>query len=99
MPDFAYIARDMTGQKVSGTLAAATEREAINILSGRSLFPVKVAADKAATASEAKLRVRGQMMATVYGQLASLLRSGVPLLKALAILRDQTSNKNLKAIL
>jgi type II secretory pathway component PulF len=99
MPDFAYIARDMTGQKVSGTLAAATEREAINILSGRSLFPVKVAADKAATAPEAKLRVRGQVMATVYGQLASLLRSGVPLLRGLAILRDQTSNKNLKAIL
>jgi len=49
MPDFAYIARDMTGQKVSGTLAAATEREAINILSGRSLFPVKVAADGEAT--------------------------------------------------
>ena len=29
MPDFAYVARDATGQKVSGTLAAATEREVI----------------------------------------------------------------------
>jgi type II secretory pathway component PulF len=45
------------------------------------------------------LRVRGNVMATVYNQLAALLRSGVPLLRSLAVLRDQTSNKNLKAIL
>src|SRR5262245_4237875 len=99
MPDFAYIARDLTGQKITGTLSAATEREAINILSGRSLFPVQVAADKAATAPGANLRVKAQMMATVYGQLAALLRSGVPLLKSLAVLREQTSHKNLKAVL
>lgn len=99
MPDFAYIARDSAGQKISGTLVAASEREALNILSGRSLFPVKVATDKTATAPGANLRVRGQMMATVYSQLAALLRSGVPLLKAMSILRDQSSNKNLKAIL
>ena len=99
MPDFAYIARDLTGQKVSGSLSAATEREVISILSGHSLFPVEVTADKIAVAPEANLKVRGQMMATVYSQLAPLLRSGVPLLKSLAVLRDQTSNKNLKAIL
>ena len=38
-------------------------------------------------------------MATVYSQLAALLKSGVPLLKSLAVLRDQTSHKNLKVIL
>jgi type II secretory pathway component PulF len=99
MPDFAYIARDTTGQKVSGSLTAATEREVINILSGRALFPVKVLAEKASAAPGAHLRVRGQMMATVYSQLAALLRSGVPLLRALAVLREQTSNQSLKAIL
>src|SRR5688572_8365855 len=99
MPDFAYIARDNTGQKVSGSLTAATEREVINILSGRALFPVKVTTEKASAAPGAHLRVRGQTMATVYSQLAALLRSGVPLLRALAVLREQTSNKSLKSIL
>src|SRR5437764_5319396 len=99
MPDYAYVARDATGQKVSGTLAAATDRDVINILSGRSLFPVQVSTGKAALAPGAHLKVRAQAMATVYSQLASLLRSGVPLLRSLAVLRDQTSNKNLKAIL
>jgi type II secretory pathway component PulF len=99
MPDFAYVARDLAGQKITGSLSAASEREAINILSGRSLFPVQVAADKAAMAAGANMRVKAQMMATVYGQMAALLRSGVPLLKSLAVLREQTSHKNLKAIL
>jgi general secretion pathway protein F/type IV pilus assembly protein PilC len=99
MPDFAYTARDAAGKKVIGTLVAATEREAINILTGRSLFPVQVAADKAAAAPGANLRVRPQLMATVFSQLAALLRSGVPLLKSIAVLREQNSNKNLKAVL
>src|SRR6476659_687399 len=99
MPDFAYIARDMAGQKVTGTLSAATEREVLGILSGRSLFPVEVKASKASAAPGANLRVRGQIMATVYSQLSALLRGGVPMLKSLAVLREQSSNKNLKAIL
>lgn len=99
MPDFAYTARDATGQKISGTLSAATEREVLGILSGRSLFPVEVKASKASSAPGANLRVRGQIMATLYAQLAALLRGGVPMLKSLAVLREQTSNKNLKAIL
>ncbi len=99
MPDFAYIARDLTGQKIAGSLSAASEREVIAILSGRSLFPVEVKVDKSVTAPEARLKVRGQTMATVYSQLAALLKSGVPLLRSLAVLRDQTSHKNLKVIL
>ena len=99
MPDYAYIARDLTGHKVSGSVSAATEREVISILSGRSLFPIEVTADKNVIAPGANLRVRGQLMATVYSQLAQLLKSGVPLLKSLAVLRDQTSHKNLRAIL
>src|SRR4051812_19214260 len=99
MPDYAYVARDATGQKVSGTLSAATEREVLGILSGRSLFPVQVTASKSQAAAGANLRVRGQVMATVYSQLAALLRGGVPMLKSLAVLKEQSSNKNLKAIL
>jgi len=99
MPDFAYIARDLTGQKVAGSISAATEREVISILSGKSLFPVQVTTEKVSITPNAHLRVRGQTMATVYSQLAALLKSGVPLLKSLAILRDQTSHKNLKVVL
>jgi len=43
MPEFAYIARDLTGNRVEGTLAAGTEREVLASLSARELFPLKVA--------------------------------------------------------
>lgn len=99
MPDFAYTARTMTGEKVTGMIAAQSEREAISILAGKTLFPLTVSVPKNYLAPGAKLKVRGNMMATVYNQMAALLRSGVPLLRTLAVLRDQTSNKNLKSIL
>ncbi len=99
MPDFAYIARDMTGQKVSGTVTAGNEREAVSILSGRSLFPVEVAADKPRTGRGFGRRVNGQTMATAYNQMASLLRSGVPLLRSIRVLKEQSSNKVLKEVL
>ena len=99
MPDFSYIARKLDGERVSGTLSAASEREAISILSGRSLFPVQVSLDKPPQSIGFGGRVSGQLMATFYQQLAGLLRSGVPLLKSLAILREQSSNSKLKGVL
>lgn len=99
MPDFSYIARKLDGERVSGTLSAASEREAISILSGRALFPVEVALDKPAQSISFGGRVSGQQMATFYQQLSGLLRSGVPLLKSLAILREQSSNAKLNDVL
>ena len=99
MPDFAFTARDLTGQKITGLISASSDREVLSVLEGRSLFPVEIKAGKAAIAPGAALRVNGQTMAIVYSQLASLLRSGVPLLRSLTVLREQTSNKKLKVIL
>lgn len=99
MPDFAYIARDLNGQRVTGTVSAGSEREAVNVISGKSLFPIEVSADKRKTGIQFGRRVKGQLMAGTYGQLASLLRSGVPLLRTIAILRDQSSNARLKEVL
>lgn len=99
MPDFAYIARDLKGQKLTGTLAAQTEREAISVLTQRGVFPVEVKADKAGLQQASNKRVSGQTMAAVYGQMSSLLRSGVSLLRSIAVMRDQSSNVTLKLVL
>jgi type II secretory pathway component PulF len=99
MPEFAYIARDLTGNRVEGTLAAGTEREVIASLSARELFPLKVAAADGRAATAKSPRVRARVMATTYGQLSALLKSGVPLLRSLEVLRQQTQNKSLKIVL
>jgi type II secretory pathway component PulF len=100
MPDFAYIARDLTGNRVEGTLAAGNEREAIATLSGRDLFPLKVAsADGRTAATRRSPKVSARVMASTYAQLSALLGSGVPLLRSIEVLREQTPHKNLAKVL
>ena len=99
MPDFAYIARNLSGKKITGRIAASTEREAVTLLSGQSLFPIEVKQEEERAKFSLGGRVSGQLMATTYSQLAALMRSGVPLLRSLYVIRDQTSNKALKVVL
>ena len=98
MPDFAYVARDSRGQRLTGTLTANSQREAIAQLDARSLFPVELSQTKSGGDTRNK-RVSGQVMATVYTQLASLLRSGVPLMRSLTVMSAQASKPALKAVL
>jgi len=98
MPDFAYIARDRKGQKVTGTITAGSQREAAAAVSGKALFPIEVTEEKAAQSLLGR-RVGGQLMAVTYSQMSSLLRSGVPLLRSIRVLRDQASNQRLQTVL
>lgn len=104
MPQFAYIARDMKGQQVSGTIEAGNPRDATAQLAAQNLFPteVKAAEGKESVASRSALtnrRVKGQVMATFYSQMSSLLRSGVPMLRALTVLSQQSTDATLSAVL
>jgi len=103
MAIFAYVARDMKGNKVSGTLDAGNQRDATSQLSARSLFPVEVKAtdNQSAFAGMTKRtrRVKGQTMATFYSQLASLLRSGVPMIRAITVLSQQSGDATLSEVL
>jgi general secretion pathway protein F/type IV pilus assembly protein PilC len=100
MPEFQYIAREMSGQQVTGVLSAATEREAIGQLSAKSLFPVEIRLAEQAKIQERskRRRVSGRLLAVFYTQLADLLRAGVPLLRSLDILERQTRNLTLKTV-
>jgi type II secretory pathway component PulF len=101
MPDFAYIARDNTGRKVSGTISAPNRREVLSSLDKQSLFPVEVQeADAGSMMRVVRGRkVKAQLMATTYAQLADLLRSGVPLLRSLEVIKNQSSHPALKEVL
>lgn len=100
MPDFAYTARSLAGELLEGTLSAGSQREALAALSARDLFPVRVEAAKGTvTAHDGSVRVPNSKVTPVYNQLAALLRSGVPLLRSLAVVREQASHKGLAAVL
>ena len=99
MPEFTYIARDSTGEKITGTMTANTQRDVIAALSGKSLFPVSVDSEAAPRTLQIGGRVSDQKIAVFYEQLASLMSNGVPLLRSLSILRDQTAIENLRLAL
>ncbi len=96
MATYAYIARDAAGHRRQGTLAAASEQAVLAELHGRALAPVRIHA-----VSET-LRLRRsastRQLATAYGQLADLLKVGMPLLKALELLGRNKSNPRLAAV-
>jgi type II secretory pathway component PulF len=98
MPDFAYTARDMTGQRKSGVLTAKSQHDAIAQLDALALMPVEIKAASQAGDVRSK-RVSGQVMANAYNQLAALLRSGVPLLRSLTVMSNQATKPALKMVL
>ncbi len=99
MPEFSYVARNNGGEKVSGSISADGRREALAALSGQALFPIEVTADSPVVEDHRVRRVPAQLLANTYGQMADLLRSGVPLLRSLEVLQKQTSHAGLTHVL
>ncbi len=99
MPEFNYTARDQAGQMVVGKLTAANRREAAASLAGQSIFPLSVADAGAGVEFTRVRRVPAALLSMAYGQMADLIRSGVPLLRAIGVVENQASHAGLKAIL
>lgn len=103
MPTFAYKARNTsTGDAVNGTLVAETPIAAARILDERSLMPIEVEEVKERQKSfltGGQRRISISKIGVIYEQLADLLRAGVPVLRALAVLSKQASNASISRIL
>jgi len=102
MPSFQYAARDRSGKSIAGVIEAASQREASVLLSARELFPTEIRENQSRTwglRGNRRHKVKGQTMAVFYGQLASLLRSGVPMIRSLALLGEQSSTPTLGEVL
>ncbi len=92
VPTFDYIARDTTSRRVKGRADAATESVLLADLSAKGLVPIRVAV---AGAPRSGGRVGVRALSGSYRQLSELLRSGVPLLRALRLLGRGKANPTL----
>jgi general secretion pathway protein F len=101
MPDFDYTARELSGKQIAGTLTAGSEKDALAVLQSQSLFPMQIGLSEAARKQVVKgsRRVPGKYLTVFYNQLADLLRSGVPLIRSLQLLEDQTSHPALRFVI
>lgn len=72
------------------------------MLSSRQLFPVKVDLAEQPGGARRRLfggRIGARQLAVFYSQLADLLKSGVPLLRSLELLEEQTGNPAFQQVL
>lgn len=102
MPTFAYIARDISGRAVNGTLTGTDERAIREQLRRSNLYVTKmeVHGSSKAAGSQSSLfggRVKLYDLVVFSRQLSTLVRAGLQLTEALDILAQQTRNETLRA--
>lgn len=104
MATFAYKALDKAGTEVAGTLDADNERLALGRLRDMGYLPLEIREEKVAKGGILdtflgifmRKRVRGKDIITFTRQLSTLIDSGLPLLRSLNVLGEQTESPNLK---
>jgi len=104
---FSYRAKSGPSEVAEGRIDAGSEKEAIEKLSQRGLIPLKLipqeggqGAAAEGTASSGAMARPGSRAVTLFTrQLASLLKAGVPILKALRIIVEQSDDRALKGML
>ena len=99
---FAYKVRDKAGKMVSGTLEADSQALVVSRLKQMGFSPLLVEEQKQNLGKkEMHLpwgnRVKGKDLAVFSRQFATMINSGLSLLRALNILADQTENTKLAA--
>src|SRR4051812_534983 len=99
---FTYRVRDRQGKLVTGSLQADNERLVISRLQEMGYVPVSVAEKKEGLGSrEFALRpghVKAKDLSVFARQFATMVNSGLPILRALSILADQTESKPLAKV-
>ncbi len=105
MANYNYRAKKGLKEIVSGSIEAASEKEAIEKINALGYLPMhlEVAKDGPRAplplAHKTRGRIKGKQITTFSRQLSSLLKSGVPILTAINIIAEQSENVNLKAVL
>jgi type IV pilus assembly protein PilC len=99
---FAYTSRDAGGKLVKGKMEAQNESVVVSRLRTMGLSPVTVHESTAGSGLNMELKIAGfeknvplKDVAIMSRQMATMVGSGLSLLRALTILADQTENKRL----
>jgi type IV pilus assembly protein PilC len=100
MATYQYVAKERSGQTVSGMLEAGTESEAAELLHNKSLIVISIKLSKrkvTAVGGEKKLKLDD--LVVFSRQLATLIDAGIPLVQSLGILGEQIEKKDFRNII
>ncbi len=93
---FQYKVRDKAGNMVTGTLVADSELLVLQRLREMGYTPLEVGKEKKGLSLEINIRkakVKLKDLSVFSRQFATMINSGLPILRALSILAEQTQNK------
>ncbi len=99
--EFVIKARARNGRLVESKVRATSEAEALNIVRQQGSLPIAVEPAKTGLNREIHLtkpRVKTKDLAISSRQMATMLASGLPILRCLTVLADQTDNRALKEL-
>lgn len=104
MPDFSYTARTKSGTVQTGTITAQSRQGAIDGLKQKELHPVIVKSnEKKGANKDLKLPglggVKPKDLVVFTRQFSTMISAGVPILRALTTLKEQTESPALKTAL
>ncbi len=96
---YRYQAYDAQGNVLTGQVNAESEREALKILQGKKLIPVKISrADSAGTKGGGKKRLKASDVLDFTTGLCTLVEARVPLDKALRLLEGITESAGMRQL-
>ncbi len=101
MKQYEYKAKDGATRTVQRTLLADSQRDAVAKVEAMGYIPVWVResqGDEARTTHLRRRRVRHEDITLFTRQVASLTKSGVPILRALRTIQDQATNRALERV-
>ena len=108
MPTFTYKGRNSTGQLLEGVLEGASSGAVVDVLRGQGLTPVEIKESRAKTAKSSsgsmnisltKPKVTHIDLLLFSRQIHTLLKSGVPIMRALNGLQDAAINPEMKRVI
>jgi type IV pilus assembly protein PilC len=101
MPEFAFTAKALSGQTVTGVRSAESEMSLVSVLRKENLVVISVtpavAAAKAKTAKRGKVKVKH--LAILCRQMSAMLEAGLPVLTTLENIADQIDSPALAVVL
>jgi type IV pilus assembly protein PilC len=99
MATYQYVAKERSGQTVTGILESGTESEAAELLHNKSLIVISIRQSKKKVMTlrgEKKLKLDD--LVVFSRQLATLIDAGIPLVQSLGILGEQIEKKDFRNI-
>lgn len=104
MPIYKYRAKKGPQDIIEGKIEAASEKEAIEKISVGGYVPIRIEEDSSSVQSLPSLakpvgKIKSREITVFTRELASLIKSGVPILTCLNIISEQSENLHLKNVL